>query len=160
MSDGHKYDDIIHLPHPVSSVHPQMSLMDRAAQFSPFAALTGHEAAIRETERLTDEWVELDEDRKELLDERLQMIREYLSGRKEEQDSRSEYTLPEITFTYFQPDERKRGGVYVSVSGRVRKIDEFNHQMLMEDGTALVIENIFSIEGELFRGLRDSDMQL
>lgn len=158
MSEGHKYDDIIHLPHPVSSVHPQMSLLDRAAQFSPFAALTGHEAAIRETERLTDEWVELDEDRKELLDERLQVIREYLSGRKDEQGFHGEYLLPEITFTYFQPDEKKSGGAYVSVSGRVKIIDEYGHLVILENGTALAIENIFSIEGELFRGFRDSDM--
>ena len=148
MSDGHRYDDIINLPHPVSSVHPQMPLMDRAAQFSPFAALTGHEAAIRETERLTDEWVELDEDRKELLDEKLQMIREYLSGRKHEQGSRGEYPSPEFTFTYFQPDEKKSGGAYVSISGRVRKIDEFGHHVILEDGTALAIEHIFSIEVE------------
>lgn len=153
MSDGHKYDDIIHLPHPVSTVHPQMSLMDRAAQFSPFAALTGHEAAIRETERLTDEWVELDENRKEQLDERLRMIRKYLSGRKDEQGSHGEYPLPEIRFTYFQPDGKKSGGAYVSVSGRVKKIDEYGHYVILEDGTALIIEHIFGMEGELFRGL-------
>lgn len=155
MSDRHKYDDIIHLPHPVSTVHPQMSLMDRAAQFSPFAALTGHEAAIRETERLTDEWVELDEDRKELLDERLQIIREYLSDRKDGQGSRGEYPLPEITFTYFQPDEKKSGGAYVSIHGRVKKVDEFGHQVILEDGTVLNVEHIFGMEGEMFRGFGD-----
>ena len=146
MKEEHKYDDIINLPHPVSTRHPQMSLTDRAAQFSPFAALTGHEAAIRETERLTDEWVELNEDRKELLDERLHMIRESLTGGKGGQN------LPEILFTYFQPDQKKSGGAYVSVQGKVRKIDGYNHQVLLEDGTALDIEHIVGIEGALFGG--------
>ena len=143
MKEEHKYDDIINLPHPVSTRHPQMSLTDRAAQFSPFAALTGHEAAIRETERLTDEWVELNEDRKELLDEQLQMIRESLT------DGKGGHNLPEIIFTYFQPDEKKRGGAYISVQGKVRKIDEYGHQVLLEDGTALDIEHIVGIEGAL-----------
>lgn len=145
MNEEHKYDDIINLPHPVSAKHPQMSLLDRAAQFSPFAALTGHNAAIRETERLTSEWVELDEDRKELLDERLQMIRENLWSGKGEKH------LPEITFTYFQPDEKKSGGAYLTISGKVKKIDEYRHHVILEDGTALVIEHLFAIEGELFR---------
>ena len=144
MKEEHKYDDIINLPHHVSTRHPQMSLTDRAAQFSPFAALTGHEAAIRETERLTDEWVELNEDRKELLDERLQMIRDNLSGGKGGQN------LPEIMFTYFQPDQKKRGGAYISVQGKVRKIDEYGHQVLLEDGTALITDHIIGIEGALF----------
>lgn len=147
MNDENRYDDIINLPHHVSSEHPQMSLLDRAAQFSPFAALTGHAAAIRETERLTEEWAELNEDRKALLDERIRMIREYLSDRKGEQD------FPEITFTYFQPDKKKGGGAYISICGRVRKIDEYNHQVILEDGTFLAIDRLFSIEGELINRL-------
>ena len=135
MKDAHKYDDIIGLPHHVSARHPQMSIHDRAAQFSPFAALTGHDAAIRETERLTEEWVELDEDSKEQLDERLQMIREHLAER------------PEITFTFFQPDERKQGGAYRTITGKVKKIDEYEHRILLEDGTALMVEHLVSIEG-------------
>lgn len=141
MSDEHKYDDIIHLPHPVSRNHPQMLPLDRAAQFSPFAALTGHDAAIRETARLTEEKSELDENRKEMLDERLQMIRENLSEE------------PEITFTYFKPDEKKSGGAYLTVIGKVKKINEYEHQILLEDGTVIAIENLFSIEGELFWGM-------
>lgn len=143
-NDLHKYDDIINLPHHVSSRHPQMSPLDRAAQFSPFAALTGHEAAIKETARLTEEWVELDESSKEMLDERLQMLREHLSRK------------PEITFTYFKPDEKKDGGAYLTVAGKVKKIKEYEHQILLEDGTVLPIDNLVSIEGELFRGLEDS----
>ena len=135
MKDAHKYDDIIRLTHHVSARHPQMSIHDRAAQFSPFAALTGHDAAIRETERLTEEWVELDEDSKEQLDERLQMIREHLAER------------PEITFTFFQPDERKQGGAYRTITGKVKKIDEYEHRILLEDGTALMVEHLVSIEG-------------
>lgn len=143
MNDAHKYDDIIHLPHHVSVRHPQMPLMDRAAQFSPFAALTGYDAAIKETERLTEEWEELDESRKAMLDERLQIIRENFPGK------------PEIIFTYFQPDEKKSGGAYLTVTGKVKKINEYEHQIIMEDGTVLPIENLFSIEGELFRELDD-----
>lgn len=139
MNDEHKYDDIIHLPHPVSCNHPQMSSLERAAQFSPFAALTGHDAAIREAARLTEERSELDESRKEMLDERLQMIRENLSEK------------PEIAFTYFKPDEKKSGGAYFTVIGKVKKINEYEHQILLEDGTVIAIENLFSIEGELFR---------
>lgn len=142
-NDLHKYDDIIHLPHPVSVRHPQMSPLDRAAQFSPFAALTGHDAAIKETERLTEEWIELDESRKEELDERLQMLREHLSG------------TPEITFTYYKPDEKKHGGAYLTVTGKVKKIDGYEHRVVLEDGTVLPIDYLFSIEGELFRGPDD-----
>ena len=145
MNDEHKYDDIINLPHHVSARHPQMSLIDRAAQFSPFAALTGHGAAIKETGRLTDEWVELNEDRKNLLDEKLQMIRESLVSAKGRQSS------SEIMFTYFQPDEKKSGGAYLSIQGKVRKIDEYNQRVILEDGTALTIEYIAGMEGELFR---------
>ena len=144
MNDTHKYDDIINLPHHVSASHPQMSLLDRAAQFSPFAALTGHDAAIKETQRLTEEWAESAEDRKELLDEKLQMIRESLFNGKDG------HGLPEIMFTYFRPDEKKRGGAYLSIQGKVKKIDEYGHQVIMEDGTVLTIEHIVGIDGELF----------
>ena len=107
-----RYDDIINLPHHVSTKHPHMAPIDRAAQFSPFAALTGHDEAIKETARLTDERMELDENRKELLDARLQLLREHL-GEK-----------PTVTFTFFEPDERKSGGAYVTVTGSVKKIEE------------------------------------
>lgn len=139
MKDTHKYDDIIHLPHPVSKTHPQMPLADRAAQFSPFSALTGHEEAIRETGRFTEEWVEPDEDRKALLDEKLQMIRKCLAEGKENRE------LPNLLFTYFQPDERKSGGAYLTVAGRVRKIDEYARQVVLEDGTVLNAERITEI---------------
>ena len=136
MNGTHDYDDIINLPHHVSTRHPQMSMYDRAAQFSPFAALTGHDAAIKETERLTEDWVELDEDSKELLDEKLQVIREHLDEK------------PEVTFTYFEPDERKQGGAYRTITGKVKKIDEYEHRILLDDGTVLIMEHLFSIEFE------------
>lgn len=144
--DGHKYDDIIHLPHHVSGRHPQMPLSSRAAQFSPFAALTGHEAAIRETARLTESFAEPDEDRKALLDWQLLRIRENLDQ------------APECEITYFQPDEKKGGGTYLTVSGKIKKIDGYGRQILFADGTALPIERISSIGGELFSRLEPSDI--
>lgn len=138
LVNEHKYDDIINLPHPVSTEHPQMSLYDRAAQFSPFAALTGHDAAIRETARLTEEFAELDESRKEQLDEQLRLLRENQSRR------------PEIEVVCFQPDSRKSGGTYVNIRGRVKRVDEYRHQLEFTDGTILPMENLYSIEGNLF----------
>ena len=113
--DEHRYDDIIHLPHPTSAKYPRMSMMDRAAQFSPFAALTGYEAAIRETARVTEPKIELDEYEKEVLNERLQMLQETMTQH------------PTISLTYFLPDERKDGGSYVSLTGAVKHIDNDKH---------------------------------
>lgn len=141
MNKNHKhgYDDIILLPHHISKKHPQMPLLNRAAQFSPFSALTGHAAAIRETERLTEPFTWLDENRKELLNEQLQVIRENLEQK------------PEIEVTYFQPDSRKSGGAYVTFRGRVRKIDEYSHRIVFADGTAIQTEYLYAIDGELFQ---------
>lgn len=139
------YDDIIDLPHPVSKRHPQMPLSDRAAQFAPFAALTGHDEAIKETARLTDSFVELSEEQREKLDKRLQM----LLAEIEEEPLREH----EIQVTYFQPDARKDGGAYVSVSGNVKKVDGYRRQILFTDGTALPMDNLISIEGELFKDM-------
>ena len=127
------YDDIIHLPHHRSKKHAPMPLIDRAAQFSPFAALTGHDAAIKETARLTDRKIELDEYEIAVLDEKLQKIKEQLK------------VYPAVTLTYFQPDIRKDGGEYVTVTERVKKIDEYAKAMIMEDGTRILIEDIIEI---------------
>lgn len=132
-----KYDDMLHLSHHISATHLQMSLYDRAAQFSPFAALTGYEAAIRETERLTTEKVELDESAKATLDEKLRGIVERLPKG------------PEVTITYFQPDERKEGGAYLSVTGAIKKIDEYERAVVMVDGTRIPIDDIVEIESDL-----------
>lgn len=131
MSNG--YDDIINLPHHVSQKHPHMAMIDRAAQFSPFAALTGHGAAIEETARLTDEQIELDESRKEVINEKLVFIAE------------SADDLSEVTVIYFVPDGRKFGGEYVSVTGQVRKIDTYKHDIIMTDGRIIPIENVYDI---------------
>lgn len=138
-NDGHKYDDIIHLSHHVSKKYPQMSPFNRAAQFLPFAALTGHEDAIKETARLTDSFIELDEDKKAHLDEQLQLIRENLARK------------PECEIIYFKPDEKKDGGTYMTIRGIIKNIDEYARQIIFTDGTALPVEHIFSITGELFQ---------
>lgn len=124
------YDDIINLPHPTSATHPRMSMIDRAAQFSPFAALAGHGAAIEETARLTDQRVELTEDEKAVLDEKLRLLLE---------------TGGEGTFISFLPDERKDGGIYVTTVGTVKKIDLLGKRVVLTDGTTLSVEDIFEI---------------
>lgn len=134
--DEHRYDDIIDLPHHVSKKHPQMPLLDRAAQFAPFAALTGHEDAIRETARLTEDEILLDESSKELLDERLQYLLEHLTER------------PEVTVTYFMPDERKSGGAYVTVTGVVKKVDEYRGRIALEDGREIDFAYIVELKVE------------
>ena len=129
-----RYDDIINLPHHVSATHTPMPVADRAAQFSPFAALTGYEDAIDETAKLTQEWVELDENEKERLNEKFQQIREQL------------HMHPQVIFTYFEPDQKKQGGAYLTVEGRARKLDEPKHAFIMEDGREILIERIVKVE--------------
>lgn len=130
------YDDIISLPHHVSGTRSHMPLIDRAAQFAPFAALTGYDAAVKETARQTDRRMELDEYEKEALSEKLRLVAEQIDG------------CPEITITYFRPDDKKDGGAYVTVNGRVKKIDDFEKIVYMTDGTRVAIEEILVIEGE------------
>lgn len=130
----HKYDDIINLPHHVSLRHPQMPMINRAAQFAPFAALTGHEAAIRETARLTSEKQELDEYEKETVNSRLQMLLEH-PGRNFS-----------VTITYFLPDSRKKGGAYVDAVGMVKKVDKYKRMIVLADGKRIPIDDILQIE--------------
>ncbi len=132
------YDDIIHLPRHVSAVHPHMASIDRAAQFSPFAALTGYDAAVKETARLTDKRVELDEYMKGTLNHKLQIIADRIKEH------------PEIAVTYFQPDEKKDGGAYVTAAGAVKKIDEHERIIIMVNGTSIFIDEVIGIEGQLF----------
>ena len=146
QNEKNKYDDIIMLPHHVSKKHPQMPLLNRAAQFSPFAALTGHDAAIQETQRLTDSFIEIGGSREIKLNEQLLLIRHNLDKR------------PELKITYFQPDERKSGGSSITVCGRIKKIDEYNRQIIFVDGTVLPIDHIFSIQGDLFSGMDGSEI--
>ena len=136
-----KYEDLLHRPHPISARHPRMSAENRAAQFAPFAALTGYEAEIRETARLTDSKIQLSEDDRQLLDRKQQILREHLPER------------PAVTLIYFEPDDRKEGGQYNTVCGQVRKVDEIARTMTLTDGTELFLDDIFTIESELFKEL-------
>ena len=136
-----KYDEIMGLPHHVSKTRPQMPMSDRAAQFAPFAALTGYDAAIKETGRLTDERIELDVEALSALDMKYQILMEALDE------------APEVTITYFQPDERKAGGKYVSAVGAVKKIDDFERRITMRDGTRIPMDDVLSIDGEMFSSL-------
>lgn len=137
-NDPHRYDDIINLPHPTSNRHPRMPLYDRAAQFSPFAALTGHDAAIKETARLTDEKLELDEEVKARLNEKLLIIKENIG------------TDVTVFITYFVPDEKKSGGTYASCTGSVKRMDAYEHRIIMNDNTVIPIEQIYEVESDLF----------
>jgi hypothetical protein len=132
------YDDIIHLPRPVSRRHAPMSLIDRAAQFAPFAALTGYDAAIRETARLTDSAAELDECAREALDEKLRLLQSII------------HTTPTVTIVYFQDDCRKAGGAYRTVTGKLRKIDTHCQAMILTDETVISFSQIYKINADLF----------
>ena len=124
------YDDIIHLPHPTSKKHPRMSMEERAAQFSPFAALTGFGGVIQETGRLTDARVELGESDRAELEQTLN----FLDSQEEEH--------PLVQVTYFLPDERKEGGAYVTVTGRLKRIDQAEGTLLLQEGVRVPIRDI------------------
>lgn len=143
IKDIMKYADIINLPHHQSRKHPHMPVEDRAAQFSPFAALTGHDAAIKETARLTDRKIELDEYEIAALDEKLQSIRAQLEVSKDKAAGR--FCNPEITVTYFRPDVRKDGGEYVTITENVKKIDKYKKCLIMYNGIQIRIEDILEL---------------
>ena len=133
MRMNNRYDEIMELPHHVSKTRPQMPLSDRAAQFAPFAALTGYDSAIKETGRLTDERIELDEEALTALDRKYQLLIEALDD------------APEVTITYFQPDARKAGGQYVSATGTVKKVDTFGRRILLQDGTRIPLDSVYDL---------------
>lgn len=132
------YDDIINLEHHVSQKHPQMSLDARAAQFAPFAALTGFDELLKEAERLTNERKFINEDLREKLDNKLQIIQKQISVK------------PTITVTYFVYDLRKQGGSYRTVIGKVKKIDKYKNVVILENKTEIPIEEIIDINSNLF----------
>ena len=134
----HKYDDMIGLGHHISRTHPPMARIKRAAQFASFDALTGFGAAIHEAGRETEEKKELSEDEIDMIDAKLAVIQYHI---KEQ---------PNITVTYFIPDDKKAGGRYVTVSGNVRMLDDTGHQIIMADGTNIPIDDVRFIEGSLF----------
>ncbi len=133
VSTDKNYDDIINLPHYQSSTRSHMSNHDRAAQFSPFAALTGYDEAVKETARLTDGKVELDEYGLDKLNEKLSWIGEHIAEK------------PEVSITYFVADKKKVGGSYQTIRGVVKRIDEYEKLVIMQDGKKLPIEDILEI---------------
>ena len=134
MKTTNKYDDIICLPHPVSDRHARMPNRDRAAQFSPFAALTGFDEEICEAARLTDAMAELTESRKGEINAVLQHLLERID------------TCPEISVTWFRPDQRKTGGAYLTTLGKLKRIDDYTHALLLADGTSISLASILNIQ--------------
>ena len=127
------YDDIINLPHYEPKHHPRMSMWNRAAQFAPFAALTGYDAAIQESNRVTEDWINLEESGNEELNRKMELILSKLSEQ------------PHVTIEYFVPDEHKEGGSYQSYTGNIKRIDEYEQTMVMTDGTKIVLRMITNI---------------
>ena len=141
MAERFPYEDIVDLPHHVSRKHPQPTMADRAARFAPFAAITGYEEMVLEEARITDDRIELDENSKAALNEKLNMILEFIDEQ------------PEVSITYFEPDMRKAGGAYITVTGTVKRIDEYEHLVIMTDGKKINIDEIYNRQSELFYSL-------
>ena len=141
MAERFPYEDIVDLPHHVSRKHPQPTVADRAARFAPFAAITGYEEMVLEEARVTDERIEMDESSKAALNEKLNMILEFIDEQ------------PEVSITYFEPDKRKAGGAYITVTGTVKRIDEYEHLVIMTDGKKINIDEIYNLQSELFCSL-------
>jgi len=135
------YDDIINLPHHVSATRTQMSAQNRAAQFAPFAALTGYDATIKETARLTDKRIELGESAIAALDMKLLILAEIIADH------------PEVAVTHFKSDEKKDGGAYITVNGALKRIDDYEKVLALMNGEKISIENILDIECELSEAL-------
>lgn len=133
------YEDIINLPHHVSKKHKQMSLEARSAQFAPFAALTGYEDTIEETARITKEKIEINEELKRILDDKLKLIKEHISEK------------PEITITYFKPDSKKSGGSYETITDKVIRINNYNHVIIMQSKIEIPILDVIEITGEILK---------
>lgn len=138
MAQKFPYEDIIDLPHHVSKKHPQPSIEDRAARFAPFAAITGYEEMVLEEAHITNERAELDECALAQLNEKLNMINEFI------------YKHPKVKITYFEEDKKKSGGRYVTVKDVVRQIDEYERIVIMNDARKIRIDDIYGIESDLF----------
>ena len=141
MAERFPYEDIVDLSHHVSKKHPQPTMADRAARFAPFAAITGYEEMVLEEARITDDRIELDENSKAALNEKLNMILEFIDEQ------------PEVSITCFEPDKRKAGGAYVTVTGTVKRIDEYEHLVIMTGGKKINIDDIYNLQSELFYSL-------
>ena len=131
------YDDMIDMPHHVSSVHPQMRMEERAAQFSPFAALTGYGAVIKETARQTVPRLELSENSQEEIKRQLDHLEEHI------------HEQPEVSITYFLADQKKEGGAYVTAAGTIKRLDDVEGILKLEDGTCIKIEDIIKIQSSV-----------
>ena len=140
-TNPHRYDDMLHLKYPYKTSRKRMSLAMRGAQFAPFAALTGHDASVKETARLTDTKIELNEQQKVIVDLKLN----YLSS------TISRYS--KINVVYFEEDLRKEGGAYKSKIGNLKKIDEYTKRLIFDDQSYIYISDIYTIESELFENL-------
>lgn len=133
-----KYEDVIKFSHPTSKRHPRMTLSERAAQFSPFAALTGYNESVKERERLTKQKIELADDERQILDVKLHFLQAHIKDELE------------IRITYFEPDLYKEGGRYITKRSFIKKIDAYNQMVIMKDNTNIPIKRIIKIEGEIF----------
>lgn len=136
-----KYDDIINMPRHISKTRPQMSLYNRSAQFAPFAALTGYEERVKETARLTDTKIEIDDGLRNILNMKLNIISEHLKEK------------PEITITYFIKDNKKSGGKYSTLKCIIRRIDLVNQEIILYDRSVIKLDDIINISGNLIEGL-------
>lgn len=137
------YDDIINLPHHVSERHPPMPIKDRAAQFSPFAALTGYESEVKEAARLTDKKIELSEEQRAILDERLCLLEDILPDR------------PEVAFTYFLPDIRKDGGAYTTITGKLKKLNRVERTVMLTSGVSIPVDNLLEVDSTIWTDYRE-----
>ena len=133
--DPHRYDDMIYMPHFKSKKRPQMSLHDRAAQFAPFAALTGYDESISETSRRTDRQIRLSESEKAELDRRFRILSRHIDEH------------PEVTIRYFVPDERKTGGSYETATFRARAIDLYERALVSEEKEKYALDYILELHG-------------
>lgn len=135
------YADIINLPHHELTTRQRMPLINRAASFAPFAALTGYDEAVKETARLTDARIELDEGSKEILNDKLRIAED----RADEQ--------PEVSITYFLPDKKKSGGAYITTKAVIKRIDQYERLVIFTDKSSIPIDDIYEIEGEIYKDL-------
>ena len=145
MAEKFPYEDIVNLPPHISKKHPQPTMMDRAARFAPFAAITGYEEMVLEEARITEERIDLDEGTLSILNEKLNMIQEFIDEE------------PEVKITYFEPDKKKSGGAYIDITGTVKRIDEYEHLVIMTDGKKIRVEDIYDLESDLFYSLGVDD---
>ena len=147
MNNKYKYDNIINLPHHVSKKHPQLSKASYAAQFSPFAALSGYDGIVSEVARFTDEHVELGDTEMDILSAKIQIIGDHIKEH------------PKIELTYFVKDKKKSGGAYLQKTARIKRVDDMERIMYFTDGTNLPIDDITDMQGEIFGVLESAEYE-